>query len=426
MTTLKTVDDYIDAKLVHSLHTSTAKSFRGCRRRWNWLYNEYYYPTETAKPLEFGVAFHVAMEKLYDPLTWDDKPTAYALARAAFVKTCDEQFERFKRTHGDPEPEVVADYAERRKLGLGMLQYYYEKVIPKFDHQFRPVRVEVKFEVPVKDPDGNVLRCYCDDCWRRFRTWTEVNWPEWEKDFRADIRTPELEEEYRTDGWVGLPVTYGGRIDMLAEDEDGWYWVFDWKTAAQMTKDEQDFFLQLEDQITRYVWAMRECKLPVAGFVWAEIRKAVPAEPEPLSRPYKGRLYSANKQTPYDVEVYEQTVKEGDPSGYFNGLYDVFIEYLKGEGMNTFHKRHQVHRGDVELDSCAYNIWLEACEMTAPNLRIYPSPGRFTCNGCAFAEPCLGLNRGEDVAHYMATMYEKKDRHYYDEKPLSTDKTGRG
>jgi len=166
--------------------------------------------------------------------------------------------------------------------------------------------------------------------------------------------------------------------------------------------------------------------MPVAGFVWAEIRKAVPEEPEPLKRPYKGRLYSANKQTPYDPDVYETTVREGDPSGYHEGLYDEFLEFLRTEGSTTFHRRHQIHRNDTELDSCGYNIWLEACEMTDPNLRIYPSAGRFTCNGCAFSEPCLALNRGEDVAHYMDTMYEKKDRHYYDEKPSSTDKTGRG
>src|SRR6185312_7002878 len=114
---LTTVDDYIKAGLVHSLHTSTAKSFRGCRRRWNWLYNEYYYPTETAKPLEFGVAFHYAMEKLYDPDTWHDKPTAYALARAAFVEKCDEQYEKYCDAHGGRDavghndPSVTTDYA---------------------------------------------------------------------------------------------------------------------------------------------------------------------------------------------------------------------------------------------------------------------------------------------------------------------------
>ena len=409
---LKTVDDYIKAKLVHSLHTSTAKSFRGCRRRWNWLYNEYYYPTETAKPLEFGVAFHYAMEKLYDPDTWYDKDTAYALARAAFVEKCDEQLNAYTKKHGDPDLDAAADYAERRKLGLGMLQYYYESVLPKYDVGFKPIRVEIAFEVPIEDPDGNVLWCRCNDCWRRW--------------YRYHAGQGLAPQDSSRDAWIGLPVTYGGRIDMLAEDEDGWYWIFDWKTAAQLAREENDSFLLLEDQITRYCWALWKINMPVAGFVYAEIRKAVPEEPEPLKRPFKGRLYSANKQTPFDAEVYERTVMEGDPSGYEHGLYDEFIEYLKTEGSNTFHKRHQVHRNETELESAGYNIWLEALEMTDPNLRIYPSPGRFACNGCAFQEPCLGLNRGEDVKYYLETMYEKKDRHYYDEKELSTDKTGRG
>lgn len=421
---LNTVDDYIEAKLVHSLHTTEGRSFRGCRRRWSYVFQQFYYPTLTPKPLEFGVAFHIGMEKLYDPDTWHDKKLGLALARAAFVKKCDEQFNDFVKHHGEPEPEVRQDYAERRTLGLGMLQYYSDKIIPTHDHDLNPVRVEVKFEVPIKSPDGEQLWCKCDICWGRYATYHRANptvarWPE------GPIGVKIVDEEAHRAMWMGLPVTFGGRIDALMEDENGDYWIFDWKSAAQLTKEENDDYLLLEDQITRYVWALKLLGLPVKGFVYAEIRKAVPTEPEPLKRPYRGRLYSANKQDAYDLEMYVNTVKEGDPNGYFNGMYDEFIEHLESVGAQVFHKRHQVHRNDEELASTGYYIWLEAQEMTNPELRIYPSPGRFGCTTCAFATPCLMTNRGEDVQYYLDSMYEKRGYHYWEEAPPSTDKPGR-
>jgi hypothetical protein len=57
-------------ELCHEIHTSERKSFRACRRRWDWLFRGHYYPVETAKPLEFGIAYHKAMEVWYNPDTW--------------------------------------------------------------------------------------------------------------------------------------------------------------------------------------------------------------------------------------------------------------------------------------------------------------------------------------------------------------------
>src|SRR5205809_7390678 len=98
---LMSVEDYIDADLTHSVHTSGRKSFRGCRRRWNWIFNEFWYPTTSAKPLEFGVAFHTAMETLYAPLLWD-KPRDIVLEMSiqAFRNECEKQFEKYLTTLG--------------------------------------------------------------------------------------------------------------------------------------------------------------------------------------------------------------------------------------------------------------------------------------------------------------------------------------
>jgi hypothetical protein len=90
------VSDLIADRLVHEVHTSERKSFRGCRRRWNWVFQQFYYPQVTAKPLEFGVAFHSAMEVLYDPDTWTwDRELILNAAIGKFADVCNEQKTKF-------------------------------------------------------------------------------------------------------------------------------------------------------------------------------------------------------------------------------------------------------------------------------------------------------------------------------------------
>src|SRR4051812_45444806 len=94
--------EYIDLGLCHSIHTSERKAFRSCRRRWSWTNREMYYPRTTPAPLEFGVAFHAAMEKFYDPRTWfQDFTVKQSLAMLEFKKVIDEQFAKYKKLNGE-------------------------------------------------------------------------------------------------------------------------------------------------------------------------------------------------------------------------------------------------------------------------------------------------------------------------------------
>jgi hypothetical protein len=52
------VKDLLSRKIQHEIHSSELHSFRGCRRRWNWIFRENLYPPVTAKPLEFGLFWH--------------------------------------------------------------------------------------------------------------------------------------------------------------------------------------------------------------------------------------------------------------------------------------------------------------------------------------------------------------------------------
>jgi hypothetical protein len=438
---LETVEDYIDQGLVHSIHTSERRSHRGCRLRHHWVFVDGYYPTTTAKPLEFGVAFHVAMERLYDPSTWKDPELRAALALSAFTQTIEQQYRTFCAKNPEKvTPEVREDYTERKALGLGMLKYYIKMVMPKYDNNFTPVKVEIPFEVPIYGPNKEVIWCKCDRCFKRWQShpigakhhdeWQVVQYNHLrdEAGFSAENahKASTDQEYYRAQYWKGLPVTYGGRFDMLAQDELDRYWIFDWKTAARLSNGEpgaNDDYLWLDDQITSYCWAMWSIGVPIAGFVYAEIKKAVPDEPEPLAKMYKGRLYSCNKMNATTYELFYNTVAEGDPGGLARGAYDEYLEYLQHDGERAFHLRHQITRSEEELRNAGVDLYNEARVITDAAQPVYPSPGRFGCTTCAFQEPCLGRRRGEDYHYTLSTLYDKKERHYF-EKPASTDSKG--
>jgi hypothetical protein len=428
---LETVQDYIDAKLTHSIHTSGSKSFRGCRRRWNWLFNEFWYPKTTAKPLEFGVAYHVGMEALYDPKLWD-KPESVvlALAQKAFYDTCHKQWKAYEEAFG-ADDEVRKDYEERVQLGQGMLKYHVEHVRRKDKIAgYKPLFVEVPFEVPLTDENGEQIWCKCKTCWTRFKNWLRENTEQasfynqrGQEVFIDLIPSPSEHGDIQWEGWRGLPVTYGGRIDVILEGPDGRVWVLDWKTAARLAEDTATFLL-VDDQITRYLAALRECGYRVAGFIYHEQKKALPDEPEPMERRYKGKLFSTNKQQDVEFDTYLKTVKENDPEAYMEGLYDEYLNFLR-DNPNRFYGRHVIHRNDIELDMAWENVLLEAKDMIDPNLRIYPNAGRFNCQTCAFLQPCLGKSNGEDYEYTLRTLFDKRKYHYFEDAKPSTEHQGR-
>lgn len=418
---LNNIDWYIQENLVHSVHNSGAKSFQGCRRRWDYIYNGHFYPLTTAKPLEFGVAFHAAMEKLYDPLTWHDVELSLSLAMGMFTQTVDKQYLEFRRKNPQlVSAESTEDYKERKKLGIDMLKYYGKHVKPQADLGLTPVKVEVEFEVAIKGPNGETIWCKCNKCWKK-----------WCAAFPQYVgMTPVLTQDAKAiddwDGdiwrrWKGLPVTFGGRIDCLMQDEFGRYWIYDWKTAGRMMASED--WLRFDTQITWYCWALWSIGYPVAGFIYVEMKKGTPQEPEPHKKGMRrlGLLYSVSKSMDTTAQLYEQTVKENDNLAYTQGLYDDFIAYLKGPDGPKYHQRYQIHRNDHELKMAGEVIFDIASDMTDPNVRIYPAPGKFNCQNCAFQEPCLSQNRGEDFEYTLDSLFEKRERHYY-ETEKSTDK----
>lgn len=424
--------DYIDRRLVHEIHTSERRSFRGCKRRWNWIFQESYYPRTTAKPLEFGVAYHEAMEVFYNPEMWNwDRDVVANLAIKAFVDKCAKQKAKAleESNQHSLDDEVEKDYNERVELGIGMLKYYFTKVAPKEDRGWKPVKVEVEFIVTIPHPETKeVMWCKCDTCWQKWFKHLESEASA--SSFKAaaerapgDFSTSTMRSIgplFKPHDWQGLPVCYAGRLDVLAQDEHGDLWVIDWKTARAISQQYQ--FLYLDDQVGSYPWALRRLGLNVRGFIYHAQRKGFPVSPKENKQRRLGCLFSVNKMQDVDYDTYLETVMEHDREAYEQGLYDGMLTFLKEEGI-TYFARHQIHKSDEELEEIEKNIGLEALDMIDPGLRIYPSPGRFGCDFCAFQTPCMEQNAQGDYQYALDTMFERR-QHYYIREPSTETKGG--
>lgn len=407
------LQDYIEQKLVHEIHTSERRSFRACRRRWDWLFREGYYPIVTAKPLEFGTAFHKAMEVYYDPKTWSwDREVVSAMAITAFVEKCEKQKNEAIAATGHLylDGEQEEDYGERVELGKGMLKHYFEELCPKLDRGWKPIEVEIGFMVAVPNPETGeeAIWCRCDRCWDK--------WAEHLKE-----TAPILAMDHYSN-WQGLPVVYAGRLDMLARDENNHLWIFDWKTARSIPDDHT--FLYLDDQVGSYVWALRRgLGIDVKGFVYREIRKGFPQPPKQNKVRRLGRIFSVAQNQDTDYDTYLATVSEQDKQAFEDGLYDEFLEFLKNEGV-VYYSNNQIAKSQFELDEIERNIGYEALDMIDSSLRIYPSAGRFGCSFCAFREPCMEKNTGGDFQYGLDTLFEVREPYYIRNDPSTESKGG--
>jgi hypothetical protein len=397
----------IDHNLVHEIHTSERRSFRGCRRRWDWLFRDNLYPMTTAKPLEFGTAFHFAFETYYDPEKAEfPLEIRAALAIEAFKAKCEEQRKKAAEYWGgDLDLSIEADYNERVELGIGMLRHYTQNVAPTWDYGWTTEKVEVSFMLPIPHPDtGEHMYCRCDLCWEK--------WCKSEHTANKGI----LREH-----WNGLPVTYAGRLDVLARDANGDLWVVDWKTAANIPDDH--FWLDLDDQVGSYPWALNRLGIPVRGFVYVEIKKAFPEPPKENKYRRNGCKYSVSHSQNTTYDDYFQFVWQNDEEAVIQGCYEEFLTWLENNPTKFF-ERHVIYHSPQHMEAIERNIGLEALDMIDPAIRIYPAPGRFACRGCAFRQPCLEKDAGGDYQYYLNTMYEVRIPYYVREEPSTESKGG--
>lgn len=374
----------------HCIHSSERRSYRNCRRRWDWGFRHHYTPGITAKPLEFGIAFHNGMEAIYEPSRWDTTTDdeKLALAIKVFTETCEQQREAFLKANHitQLEKDKHDDYLERIELGIGMLTFYVKTIHPQADRFYTPVKVEVPFAVELVYPDG-------------------IHLPEGKT--AGETMTCNSSPMCGQTHPNPAPVTLNGRVDALFEDKvNGGYYIIDWKTAGQLIGDGEH--LQLDDQITSYCAAlMLVLGIDIRGFLYSEIRKDYPRPPEELKRISGGRKYSINVNQSTTEDIARATFIKYDEGAYRAGKYDEFLSKLRTDPPK-YHQRFPVVQGHEKLVNVLKNVAMEAMEMIDPDLPIYPAPSKMNCQNCAFKAPCLGKYNDEDYTYTLESMFGRK------------------
>jgi hypothetical protein len=359
------------------IHNSDIQSFKGCRERWNWLSDlrEGLKPIETPVPLSFGSAIHAAAEVYYRPETWpmvvaggQKREALIANAIQAFLLHIAGTRKRYLKFTGREALDELqqGEYDEQRDLGIGMLLHYFEYIYPHdMASGLTPVGVEVPFEFQV------------------FDTIEEQN----------DL-LPHL---------VGHRVVFRGRIDLLASDKDGLLWIVDHKTTARMPDKLQ--FLEMDEQMGSYILGHSIAIAPIAGAIYNEIYKAYPQPPELLKVQRLGRNYSVSKSQATSYDLYLKTITD---AGEDVSLYEDFLHWLKNFG-TTYVRRTPIPRTNYELANLAERIKLVTLDMLdAP--RIYPNPGRWSCDYCPAAQACLAKMDGSDYQWILDTQFIKEQR----------------
>lgn len=344
-------------------------------------------------PLEFGTAFHVGMETFWNPETWklSDKEL-YILARDAFVRECESQRARYLANVEQYllDPEVAADYDERIDMGKGMLR----KLIKTLDRQqYTPVAVEEEAFVAIRNPwTGLQLNCKCQRCYDKWAA----------SGLFDDFSTPE--------DFNGLPVYYGIRPDALLQDLEGGYWIVDWKSAAQLLKDQ--ITLELDNQVSNYCWVlMYVARLDIRGFQYVQIYKGYPKTPEVLVAPRLGRAFSVKKGQRTDYQTYKRYVSQHDREAFEAGLYDEYLEWLKAGGPK-FINWFKIFKTPQQLEIIGKDLFLQIEDFINGQGRYYPTSSKILCQSCYFQEPCLERQSGGDFMEILQEQYTKQEIYY--------------
>src|SRR5260370_18913794 len=237
--------------------------------------------------------------------------------------------------------------------------------------EFVPIYVEVKFQVPINEEVGDQLYCKGEKC-------------------RAKERSAPgyklVDDIVESDNWRGLPVVYEGRIDVVVRDRHGDYWIVDWKKTQRMMNDDSDVILELDDQVTGYVWALRrQLGLNIRGFRYIELKKGFPEPPKELKVVRLGRSFSISQSQDTDSATFRRTVQQRDAGAYREGLYDEYLAWLDSEGP-CFIQDHKVYKRPIQLDNFGVHLYETVKEMVNPDLALYPSPVPFSYRFSAYRE----------------------------------------
>lgn len=365
------------------IRTSDRRQFRRCPRKWS-------FSSSLKKNLRqkssagvipwfwFGSGIHWAMEDYHGYNKFGDPIKAFK----AYIKA-----------HNPNErPD---DWQMLARLGIGMLEYYKEW-LPKHNiYGFETLWLdEYRNEM---EPHAPGARPVVEES---FQLQLPVNRYYKKGNIQEELKKVEFNNSYifvNEDGSVineedvdTVPVYYHGTVDRVCIDNQGRWWILDYKTAKAI----DDRKLETDDQISAYMWALEQhFQHPIEGFIYLQLRKEVPKEPK---RKKDGSLSVAKQQTTHDRLLREikkdygalESAPEKLQKLYYNLLGNVEI----GTG-DQFIQWRLIRRSIGEKIS-TYQMILNECNVMLDPFQVHwMNPNKDCSWDCEFRQVCIEMTK---------------------------------
>lgn len=355
----------------HSLSPSNISDYRRCRRYWNWARREELEPNKPVRALDDGTAVHKAFEVYYDPEHWQDtnRSVRADFAILHFQATMRDSLKLVRSRGYEPSEEELADFNKSYEVSTGALEHYFARAA-KLD-RFTPIAVEHHFKVALLDvePDSDRwIQAYCKCC------------------------SPPREL------WIS------GKIDMVAEDEDGDLIIVDWKHVGKFANIEP--YLSLDEQQSMYMLGYQlETGRKVTKGLYVEVKKDYPQPPKIL----KDGTVSADRSqsTSYELYVDALYANPHPKRAETQQKQQDFLDWLKEHGEERYLRRFEVTRSQRELSLLMERLIDQHYEMLEPP-HLNPEPTSFKCPYCVFLGACTAKNEGSDYKTILALDFHKR------------------
>ena len=350
------MDLVINPGTLSSIHISDIRSFRSCRRRWDWSsgLRRNLEPVVPYIPFFTGRAIHNSLEEYYRD------GVDFNTSLDTFLKVEHDSMEE----NGTLWPSEESTFEEQELLIRGLLWHYklwVDQDEKKYsDSNLDFIELETEFEVPLPTLSG-----------------------------RAAKR-----------------MTFGGRFDGLVRHKDtGDLWIYEAKTTRSI--EELVRSLSNDEQCVAYLYAAKKMlKEPIVGVLYNVMRKKLPALPKLLVAGGLSKNISVDTTWfAYRAAILQEFPDWSDETieQFYGDMHEQLLEKEQ-----KFFMRYPVYKSDFEIQMVMQGVYNTAREMIAKNTRIYPAPSWLGCNFCHFKSACLAMNAGSDYEVLLREEFQPR------------------
>lgn len=346
------------------IHVSDLKSYRACRRKWDWSsrLRKNLEPSMPYEPFFIGKAVHAALEFFYR----DDMPFEESLDE--YLETEWHSLEKLGELWPLELQALEESIKEIRKMLLHYRMWAASDSKPYADKNLEFLDMEVSFELP----------------------------------------------------FPGLPKhTYAGRFDGLVRNtQTGEHWIFETKTSR--SPESYIETLANDEQARLYLWAANQIlDYPVVGVLYNFLGKRTPRNPKVL----KSGMLSKNKRVSTSAAWYYSAAIAHHPNwtrNQINRQYGDILEKLAAKE-SRFFLRYPLRVAEAEITNLLKAVRKVAIEMTDPDIPVYPAPHWLACKSCLFRGPCLTMNAGGDYQALLDVEFQLRTGHESMRKEVEED-----